>query len=80
MHIIYENIWINSPIRNEVIDIFIINKLPIKLQMIKALNAIITHELRNTYEAHLLNLGFSLAEYKTIIVYFGNNSFLPVFP
>lgn len=70
MHIIYENVWSNTSIENETIDIFTINKLPIKLQMINSLSAFMTNDLRCAYEVQLLNLGFSLAAYKTIIVYF----------
>lgn len=70
MHIIYENVWSNTSIDDETIDIFTINKLPVKLQMINALNAFLSDDLRCAYEVQLLNLGFSLASYKTIIVYF----------
>lgn len=69
MHIIYDDIWTNIVTEN-ITNIFTINKLPIKLQMISALNAFLTDEFRASYEVGLLNLGISLAAYKTIIVYF----------
>ncbi len=71
MHIIYDNVWTHfSTENNEIVDIFNINKLPIKLQMVNALQAFLTDELKNLYATHLINLEYTLGAYKTIIVYF----------
>lgn len=72
MHSVYNNIWTNYNINNETntVDIFNINKLPVKLQMANALSPFITPEVKMEFERQLLKSEYIMGGFKRILVYF----------
>lgn len=72
MHSVYNNIWTNYNIGNEnnTVEIFNINKLPVKLQMVNALTHFITPEVKMAFEQQLLKSEYIMGRFKRILVYF----------
>lgn len=72
MHSVYNNIWTNYNINdtNNTVDVFNINKLPVKLSMVNTLAPFISNELKEKYEQALLNCGYVMGGFKRILVYF----------